>query len=168
MNGLRKCLSVLLLLLISLQVQAENFLSVRVQAPFDATLQEAENLIEAYGYKLAHVQRCDGGLADFGYKSDFYRILFVGKLDEVRQITQSHPELVSFLPIKLLIFAENNETIALALNPMTLAAEVEDEAMKILLSRWQSDIASIFAELQHLKIIVPTTKTPEIERVIIQ
>lgn len=152
---MKRLLIIFFLLLACGIAQAENFLSVRSHAPFDAVLQEAETLIEEYGYKLAHVQRCDGGLADFGYKSDFYRILFVGKLDEVRAITSRYPELVPFLPLKILIFAENNETISMVMNPLNLLDAVDDEQVRIQLTRWHSDLSSILNELQQLNIVVP-------------
>jgi uncharacterized protein (DUF302 family) len=151
-------------------VHAENFLSVRSHAPFDAVLQEAETLIEEYGYKLAHVQRCDGGLADFGYKSDYYRILFIGKLDEVRAITARYPELVPFLPLKILVFAENNETVSMAMNPLNLLDAVDDEQVGIQLTRWHSDLSAILLELQQLHIVVPeqTPAEPVYETVTVE
>jgi len=157
----------LLTLSLSMPLLAENFLSIRARAPFDATLQEAESLIEGYGYKLAHVQRCDGGMADFCYKSDFYRILFIGKLDEFRQITANHPQLVPFLPLKVLIFAENNDTIVSVLNPLMLMDSVDDEAVKIQLMRWHSDLSAMLNELQQLDIQVPE-KTEQLQYETIQ
>ncbi len=139
------------MLLASFNLQAEKLFTVRSPVPFEQALATAESLVADYGYKAAHLQRCDGGLKDFGYKSDFYRILFFGKLDEVRQLSDKNPQIVPFLPLKMLIFAENDETVLVAVNPLTLSPYFDDESVQLILRRWKNDIESIFDEMRHLK-----------------
>ena len=59
-----------LLVLMMGSVQAENILMARSPNNFEVTLQVAQKSLEQHGYTIAHVQRCDTGLGDFGYKTD--------------------------------------------------------------------------------------------------
>lgn len=137
------------LLLLATSASADNILMTRSYLPFEIAMEETQSLLDEYGYTVAHTQRCDGGLTDFGYKSDYYRVIFFGKIDEVRELSANHPELVPFLPLKMLLFAENEETVLVALDPQTLSPFIDDSEVKIQLRRWQNDILSIFNEMRE-------------------
>jgi uncharacterized protein (DUF302 family) len=128
-------------------VHAEETLMMRTDFPFERTMGILNQTIAEYGYQVAHVQRCDGGMADFGYKSDFYRVVFFGKVEEVRDLSDRYPELVPYLPLKILLFAEGDETVLVALNPLELARYFESRELQVQFRRWNSDIRAIFAEL---------------------
>ena len=66
--------------------------------------------IEEHGYTVAHLQLCDGGMKDFGYESDFTGWCF-RQVDEVRMVSARYPELVSYLPLKIAVIAEKDETL---------------------------------------------------------
>jgi uncharacterized protein (DUF302 family) len=66
---------------------AEETLMIRVGREFDATLAQLQQVIAEHGYTVSHVQRCDVGLQGSGYETDKYRVVFFGKLDEMRAIT---------------------------------------------------------------------------------
>ncbi len=51
-------------------LQAENMIMARVQMDFIAGQEKLGGLLQEYGYQVAHVQKCDGGLKGFGYSSD--------------------------------------------------------------------------------------------------
>ena len=108
-----------------------------------------QSSIEEHGYTIAHLQLCDGGMTDFGYKSDLYRVVFFGKIDEVRWISREYPELVSYLPLKIAVIAEKDETLLTVLNPEALVPFFADEAIQIQLGRWQSDLESIFSDVRR-------------------
>jgi len=122
-------------------------------------MEEVQSLLQEYGYAVAHTQRCDGGLTDFGYKTDFYRVIFFGKIDEVRAISEKQPELVPFVPLKILVFAESGETVIVSLDPHTLSRHFENPELQTQLSRWRSDIISILDELRDksIKLSAQTT-----------
>ena len=149
------------LLLVPQLSPAENLLMVRVQMPFEYAMDEVQTLLQEYEYTVAHTQRCDGGLTDFGYKTDYYRVVFFGKIHEVRELSEQYPEIVPFLPLKLLLFAENKETILVALNPDTLSGYFHDPDLKIQLQRWRNDIVSIFNEMRNKKHLLPEVKPEE-------
>lgn len=149
--------SLLLILFLQLPANAaaETLMMVRTQMPFEYAMEEVQTLLEEYEYAVAHTQRCDGGLTDFGYKTDLYRVVFFGKIDEVRELSDKHPEIVPFLPLKLLVFAEKDETVLVAFNPETLSSYFNDPALKIQLKRWRNDIHSIFNEMRAKQHVIP-------------
>lgn len=129
--------------------QAEQTtLMARTGMPFDQALATVQELLGDYGYTVAHIQKCDGGMAKFGYHSDKYQLVFFGKLDEVRKVSHSHPELIPFLPLKLAVFAEGNETLVVALDPLELGRYLPDADLQIQLARWHSDLKSLLAEVR--------------------
>ena len=139
---------VLALALFSGALNAQPTLMARTGMKFEDAMDVLTQTLGEYGYTVAHVQRCDGGMADFGYKSDFYRVVFFGKIDEVRRLSQEHPELVPFLPLKMLLFAEKDETVFVILNPLDLARHFESEELQVQFQRWHSDIRSILGEMR--------------------
>jgi uncharacterized protein (DUF302 family) len=128
---------------------AENMLMGRIPMRAEIVLEYVKSSIEEHGYAIAHLQLCDGGMADFGYKSDVYRVVFFGKIDEVRNISQRHPELVAFLPLKMAVIAEKDETLLAALNPEALAPYFADAEVQIQLGRWYNDLVSILEDVRR-------------------
>jgi len=139
----------MLLLLVGVPVRAENMLMSRIPLAADIVLAYVQTSIEEHGYSVAHRQTCDDGLGDFGYKSDFYQVLFFGKVDEVQRISARYPELVSYLPLKIAVIAERDETLLTVLNPEALEPFFTDEAVRIQLGRWHNDLVSILDEVRR-------------------
>jgi uncharacterized protein (DUF302 family) len=130
--------------------QAEQTtLMARSSQPFEVVLEQAKEVLGEYGYTVAHIQKCDGGLAQFGYHTDKYQLLFFGKLEEVRRVSHSHPEMIPFLPLKLAVFAERNETVLVALDPLELGRYINAPDLQIQLARWHSDIRAMLEELRN-------------------
>ena len=127
----------------------ETTLLMRTGHPFETSMDILQQTLAEYGYKVAHVQRCDGGLADFGYQSDRYRVVFFGKVAEVRALSEAYPELVPYLPLKILLFAEKDETVAVALNPLELAQYFPAPRLQVQFRRWHSDLSAILEELRQ-------------------
>ena len=144
-----RLLTVLVLSAASVVVSAENMIMGRAALRAEIVLEYLKSSIEEHGYSLAHIQLCDGGMKDFGYTSDVYRVVFFGKIDEVRRISESHPELVSYLPLKIAVIAEKDETLLSVLNPEALAPFFSDEHLQIQFSRWHSDLKSIFQDVRR-------------------
>ncbi len=143
--------SIVVFLLLSAVSQAneQRLFMVRSNIPFDVAMERVQSILNSYEYEVAHTQRCDGGLADFGYQTDFYRVLFWGKYQEVHELSEKFPEIVPFLPLKFLVFAENDETVFIALNPAMLAEYYSSPELKLQLMRWKNDIESVMNELRE-------------------
>ena len=144
-----RALTAVALLLSAALCSADNMIMARVPMPAEIVFEYVKSSVEEHGYSVAHVQLCDGGMTDFGYKSDLYRVVFFGKVSEVRVISERYPELVAYLPLKIAIIAEAEETLLTALNPETLAPFFADQALQIQLGRWHSDLVSILSDVRR-------------------
>ena len=150
MNGRPiRSLSAVVFLWLSTVAAADDMIMGRVPLRAEIVIEYVTSSIEEHGYSIAHIQLCDGGMADFGYKSDLYRVVFFGKIDEVRAISGQYPELVSYLPLKMAVIAEKDETLLAILDPEALGPFFADEAVRIQLGRWKNDIASIFDDIRR-------------------
>jgi len=146
---LLRSLALLVLLAVPAMVSADNMIMGRAALRAEIVLEYVKSSIEEHGYSIAHVQLCDGGMKDFGYTSDVYRVVFFGKIDEVRRISEQYPELVSYLPLKIAVIAEKDETLLSVLNPRALTPFFGDEQLQIQFSRWHSDLKSIFQDVRR-------------------
>jgi len=144
-----RALSLIILLLFSTTAAADNMVMGRVSLRGEIVLEYLTSSIEEHGYAIAHIQLCDGGMTDFGYKSDLYRVVFFGKIDEVRKISARYPELVAYLPLKIAVIAEKDETLLTVLDPDALAPFYRDRELRIQFARWKSDLMSIFEDVRR-------------------
>jgi uncharacterized protein (DUF302 family) len=127
---------------------AEEMLMVRSKQGFPETMNVLQNSIIEHMYTLSRVQRIDVGLTTAGYKTDKYRVVFFGKHDELKRITEKYPQMLAYLPLKISIFSEGEHTLLVALNPRKYADIVKDREMEIILRRWENDIRSIFRDIR--------------------
>ncbi len=148
-----KQIILLLLLLMAAPLHAgQKLLMVRVNMKAQQTMDVLKETVREYGYEVAHVQRCDGGMAKFHYKSDFYRVLFFGKLAEVRGILKAYPELAPFLPLKIAVIAEKNQTVLAAMDPTALARLYgHHPVLDVQFARWHSDLQAILEEMRTFR-----------------
>jgi uncharacterized protein (DUF302 family) len=141
---------ILFLLLATGSVNADTMLMTRVPMKAEKAFAWLTSSIEEHGYSVAHIQTCDQGMADFGYKSDFYRVVFFGKGEEVRHISDKHPEFVAYLPLKIAVVAERGETVMSVVNPKTFLPYYQnDKDMQVQFGRWYNDLQSIFSDVQR-------------------
>lgn len=127
-------------------VPIQELLMVRINNTFPATMSALQNAVVKQGYKLIRVQRVDVGLTKTGYKTAEYRIVFFGKKREIRKLSGKHPTLIPFLPLKIVIYAEGDETILLAANPAKLRSFYPDKSLVSYFNRWERDIRNIMRE----------------------
>lgn len=136
------------LLLFAQMAAADNMMMARTTQTFPEAMAELQNLIRSKGYVVSRVQRVDIGLTQFGYKTDKYRVVFYGKPDEIRQLSQRYPELTAYLPLKISIFAEDRDTILVTTNPQHLNKAGNDELARII-NRWEADLVDIFRKMRE-------------------
>lgn len=148
MKRLRYLGLALLLAAISLPASAQELLMVRVRAQFPETMLKLQEVIKAHGYTLSRVQRVDVGLSTFGYKTDKYRVVFFGKEKQVRWIVSHHPELIPYIPLKLAIYAENDDTLLVAPN-LDILINAKDPHLKKMIRGWENDLQKMFRELHE-------------------
>ena len=128
---------------------AGDLLMVRTQQTFPEAMLTLQTSVKEHGYAVTRVQRIDIGLTGMGYKTDKYRVVFVGKPDEIQYLIDKYPVLAAYLPPQISIFAEQGETVLVTANPLIYAEMVDDEADKILFRRWESDVYSVFDDIRQ-------------------
>lgn len=126
---------------------ADEIMMARINQDFPETMLKLQDEIKKQGYTVSRVQRIDIGLTKSGYKTDKYRVVFYGKPDEIKHISNAFPELTPYLPLKIAIFAESGETMLVAANPIILAPEASNELQQQLI-RWESDLKNLFVMMK--------------------
>lgn len=135
------------LIILPLQGGAQEIIMTRSKQPFPETMLVLQESITAHGYTVSRVQRIDVGLTGMGYKTDKYRIVFAGKADEIRMLAEKAPQLIPYLPPKISIFAEGEQTILVTIHPEVYARIAGDAIDPVFFQRWESDLQSIFHDV---------------------
>jgi uncharacterized protein (DUF302 family) len=128
---------------------AQDLYMVRTSMSFPEAMAFLQQTIKAHGYKVSRVQRVDIGLTKSGFETDKYRIVFFGTLKDVRDITEKYPELIPYLPLKIAVFAENDQTLLVAgsfehLRPFYTSPELSAD-----FDRWEGDIRKILEQVRN-------------------
>lgn len=147
----RRLLFLVVLLAASLNASAEDLLMARSRQAFPEAMLTLQESIRNHGYVVQRVQRVDIGLTAMGYQTDKYRVVFLGKLEETRELAAAHPELIPYLPLKISIFAEGNQTLLVTSNPATLKALYPDPSLAVRFDRWERDLRSIFEDVRFIE-----------------
>jgi uncharacterized protein (DUF302 family) len=136
-------------LLFSANLLAAQLIMVRSTQTFPETMLALQEAIVAQGYTVSRVQRVDVGLTASGYQTDRYRVVFFGKADEVHEITERHPEMIPYLPWKIVIFAEEDETLMVTYDPESFSAFFPDEDLVKAFAVWRRDIHEILERVRR-------------------
>jgi len=130
---------------------AEDMIITRSVLAFPEAMLALQESIAAHGYTVSRVQRVDIGLTGMGYETDKYRVVFAGKIDEIRELTDKSPQLTPYLPPKISIFAEGDQTVLVTINPKLYAAIAGDAVDPVFFDRWESDLRSIFRDVNEAR-----------------
>ena len=128
---------------------ADGLIMVRMDKPFPEAMALLQSAISSRGYTVTRLQQVNENLERREFKSDMYRVVYFGKLDEVKQVTARQPGLIPFLPLNITIFAEGEQTILVSSHPQTLRQFFPDPALNPVFDHWESDIVSIMDELRE-------------------
>ena len=134
---------------ISTNVFASDLIMARSHLSFSEAMTNLQVSLREHGYTVARVQRIDVGLTGMGYKTDMYRVVFVGKADEIKYIVNKYPQMIPYMPPKVAIFAEAGDTLLVTANPQVFAQMIDDEKDKIIFERWESDVYSVFDDFRN-------------------
>jgi uncharacterized protein (DUF302 family) len=124
MKSIARIIVVAMLCLIGFASQAhgaQGLLMARTELDFPEAMAALQQSITEHGYRVSRVQRVDYGLTRRGFETDRYRVVFFGKAEEIDELVSSHPEMIPFLPLKVVIFAEEDQTLVTAIDPGELA-----------------------------------------------
>lgn len=126
-----------------------DLIMARSHEKFPEAMLTLQTAIKDRGYKVARVQRIDIGLTGMGYKTDKYRVVFVGKKDEIQYLTKKYPQLTPYMPPKVSIFAEDNDTVVVTVNPVIYKEMIDDDKDKKIFDRWEEDVYAVFHEFSQ-------------------
>jgi len=129
-------------------LHADGLVMVRTSLKFPEAMLALQGSISEHGYTVSRVQRVDVGLTGMGYQTDMYRIVFAGKYEEIREICDKVPELVAYMPPKISIFAEGDQTILVTPHPSLYAGIAGDRLDPVMFHRWESDLESILHDVR--------------------
>ena len=127
---------------------AEEIVMARSTLAFPEAMLALQESIREHGYVVSHVQRVDIGLTGMGYMTDKYRIVFAGKAEEIRKLTAMAPLLIPYMPPKISVFAEGEQTILVTAHPKLYAEIAGDAVDPVIFERWTSDLQSIFHDVR--------------------
>ncbi len=145
---LRHMLILGMFLLAGLPAYAEDLLMARVPMTFPEAMLKLQDTIKKHNHTLSRVQRVDIGLTAKGYKTDKYRIVFYGQAEEIDQLTNKYPQLIPYLPHKIAIFAEEEETMLVALNPEAIF-QTDDPKLQATMKKWHKDLQLILKDMRQ-------------------
>lgn len=140
---MKRLLLICLMLAWLLPAQAEELLMVRSAQAFPEAMLTLQGAIEMQGYTLSRVQRVDIGLTASGFTTDLYRVVFLGKIEELRELTEAYPELIPYLPLKIAVFAEGGDTLLVAYDPVQFASFFPEPALQPYFDRWARDLREL-------------------------
>ena len=144
---MRRLLSALALLLgLTGPTAADELLMARIGQPFPEAMNSLQQAIRAKGYTVSRVQRVDVGLTASGFQTAEYRIVFFGKTEEIRALSANYPEVIPYLPLNIVIFAEGDDTLVLTTNPLKLGEFFEKPGLRAQFGIWEKDLRAIFDE----------------------
>ncbi len=129
-------------------VITDELMMIRSDQAFPETMSALQEGIKNQGYTLSRVQRVDIGLTSMGFKTDKYRVVFFGKTDEIHHLSKTHPSLIPYLPLKIAIFAEGDETLLVCSNPMSFIELYPEPELTKIFKQWRKDIEKILNHVQ--------------------
>lgn len=148
MSGFLKNI-LLLCFIVSTNTFASDLIMARSSLAFPEAMLNLQTSLREHGYKVARVQRIDIGLTGMGYKTDKYRVVFVGKTDEIKRLVDKYPQLIPYMPPKVSVFAERGDTVLVTAHPQIYAQMIDDKKDQVIFDRWESDIYSVFDDFRN-------------------
>ena len=130
-------------------VFASDLIMARSHEKFPEAMLTLQTSVKEHGYTVARVQRIDIGLTGMGFKTDKYRVVFVGKKDEIQYLTKKYPDLTPYMPPKVSIFAEDDDTVVVTVNPAVYKEMIDDEEDRRIFDRWENDVYSVFKDFSE-------------------
>lgn len=126
-----------------------EMIMVRASEAFPEAMSLLQESIIKHGYQLSRVQRVDVGLSAKGYKTDKYRVVFLGKGEQIRDLSSKYPQIIPYLPLKIAIFAEDDNTILITANPAVYRDMLKIPELIPVFDQWQKDLISILNSVQN-------------------
>ena len=144
----QRIMGVVMVLFLAAPVAADGLFMVRMDKAFPEAMTLLQSAISSHGYTITRLQQVNENLQRREFKSDMYRVVYFGKLEEIKQVSAQQPELIPFLPLNITIFAEGEQSILVSSHPSTLRQFFPDPALGPVFDRWENDIGAIMDEVR--------------------
>lgn len=145
MNRIRYAFLAALFLWLAVPAQAaQDLVIARSPRPFPEAMAGAQQAITDSGYRVVRVQRVDVGLSSSGFKTAEYRLVFFGRAQEMQELPRIAPELMAYMPLKMVIFAEGETTVMVMQNPAMLSRLFPQKELQPYFQRWEKDVRALF------------------------
>ena len=138
-------------LLLCMPAAADDLLMARANRMFPEAMTLLQSAISSRGYTVTRLQQVNENLQRREFQSDMYRVVYFGKLEEVRRATARNPNLIPFLPLNITIFAEGDQSILVASHPQMLQECFPDPELKALFKQKKKDMVEIMDEVREEK-----------------
>jgi uncharacterized protein (DUF302 family) len=149
---MKKWLAFLLLgLTLAAPASADQLQIIRAPQSYPEAMSTLQTAISSRGYKITRVQNIDVGITKTGHTIDYYKVVFYGNLEETAQLSRKHPELIPYLPLNIVIFAEDMNTVVSAARPAVLATFFPAPELQPIFARWEKDLLAILDEVREAK-----------------
>lgn len=145
---MRKIIGVVMVAFLAAPVAADGLFMVRMDKAFPEAMTLLQSAISSHGYTITRLQQVNENLQRREFKSDMYRVVYFGKLDEIKRVSAQQPELIPFLPLNITIFAEGEQSILVSSHPSSLRKFFPDPALGPVFDRWERDIGAIMDEVR--------------------
>ncbi len=134
---LKAALLILLICSSTTRGHEHNILVERIDLPFTQTLLAVKTTIVELGYQIAKVQRVDKAMNKVDYATDKYRIIHFGQATQNAGLLTKCPALIAWLPLRITLAAEREQTLLITLNPLILEQFCGPE---IQFQKWKNDL----------------------------
>ncbi len=151
MNKLLRGLGFCLLWAWAQQGLTAELAMARSVQPFPETMAYVQQHLSEAGYRIAHIQQVDVGLRSHGYESDKYQVILFANKAEMDLLLQRYPEVVAYLPWKLTLFAEEDQTLVVGIDPATLIELFPALKTEVALKHLQKTLDGLFRGLRQLR-----------------
>ncbi len=142
-----RLISAIVFMLFATLSYADELMMIRSEQTFPEAMLKLQETINKMGYTISRVQRVDIGLSKSGYLTDKYRVVFFGRNNEIEEITSKYPYLIPYVPWKIAIFAEQENTLLVTADPLRLLDKKHPAANRYLY-QWKKDLEKIMHIMQ--------------------
>ncbi len=151
-----KAIQYLTFLICSLLIQSSaqaivtgELIMVRSEKNFSEAMSSLEQAIKKQGYVLSGIRSVDEQLSRRGFKTDKYRVIFFGKTEQNAKLSERYPDLVPYLPLKIVIFAEAGETLLVTADPAVFIDLYPYPELRDVFRQWHEDVVGIMSQVQN-------------------
>ncbi|MCF6281622.1 MAG: hypothetical protein L3J28_05295 [Candidatus Polarisedimenticolaceae bacterium] len=137
----------IVLLMFTASVSAGNLIMVRTVLPFESAVETLKVAIAEAGYTVLDDSLVDISLVSASFSTPKYKAIMLESRVGTAELLDRHPMLASFLPLRITIFAEDESSVLVSLNPVYLENYYPDEELAGFFWQWNRDIQQILSSV---------------------